>query len=194
MQLGICIPAHDTLHTQFAISLAKLTSRLTQDNIDYQLHVVCGSVIAESRTRLANEAMENGATHLLWLDSDMYFPANIVDRFLKHDLDIIAANYSTRYQPYCSVAFTDPLDANKRLETKFGLHKIWAVGMGCMMVKRSVFETLPKPWFSHEYNKTLDTYGGEDIYFCNQAMHHGFDIYVDAEIQLAHLGIKANIL
>lgn len=194
MLLGICIPASDTLHTNFAIALANLTSRLTRDKIDYQLHVFCGSVIAESRTRLANEALDNGATHLLWLDSDIHFPANIVDKFLKHNQDIVAANYSTRYHPYQSVAFTDANNADKRLDTKVGLHKVWAVGLGCVMIKRSVFETLPKPWFAHEYNKDIDTFSGEDIYFCNQANHHGIDVWVDAEIQLAHIGIKANIL
>lgn len=194
MQIGICIPAHDTLHTNFAIALANLTSKLTKDAIDYQLHVVCGSVIAESRTRLTNEALEHGATHLLWLDSDIHFPANIVARFLQHDKDIIAANYSTRYSPYRSVAFVDSENSDKRLETKFGLHKVWAVGMGCMLVKKTVFENLPKPWFDHEYNKVLDCFSGEDIYFCSQANHHGIDVWVDAEVQLAHLGIKANIL
>ena len=194
MQLGICIPAHDTLHTTFAIALANLTSKLTRDDINYQLHVVCGSVVAESRTQLANEALEHGATHLLWLDSDIHFPANIVSKFLKHDRDIVAANYSTRYAPYRSVAFVNPDDTEQRLETRFGLHKVWAVGMGCMMIKRQVFEQLPKPWFNHAYNKDLDTFSGEDIYFCNQANEHGFDIWIDAEIQLAHLGIKANLL
>lgn len=194
MQIGICIPARDTLHTNFAIALANLTSKLTKDNIDYQLHVFCGSVIAESRIRLANEALEYGATHLLWLDSDIHFPANVVNKFLKHDKDIVAANYSTRYHPYRSVAFVDPDNVEQRLETRFGLHKIWAIGMGCMMVKRRVFEQLPKPWFSHEYNPLLDNFGGEDIYFCNQAHHHGFDVWVDAEIQLAHLGTKAHLL
>jgi len=131
---------------------------------------------------------------LLWLDSDIHFPANIVDRFLKHNRDIVAANYSTRYAPYRSVAFTDANNTDIRLETKIGLHKVWAIGFGCMLIKRSVFEQLPKPWFSHEYNQDLDTYSGEDIYFCNQAMHHGIDVWVDAEIQIAHIGIKANTL
>jgi hypothetical protein len=194
MHIGICIPAHDTLHTNFAVSLANLTSRLTRDNIDYGLHVVCGSVIAESRTRLANEALDASSTHLLWLDSDMHFPANIIDRFLKHDRGIVAANYSTRYPPCRSVAFLDPKNVDLRLESRTGLHPVWAVGMGCMLVKRSVFEQLPKPWFAHEYNKNLDTYGGEDIYFCNQAMHHGIEVYVDTDIQLVHFGIKANLL
>lgn len=194
MQIGICVPARDQVHTAFAKSLAHFTSRLTKKQIDFELHIVSGSVITESRTRLVNEALDHGATHILWLDSDIHFPANIVDCFLKHDKDIIAANYSTRYAPYQSVAFVDPNNIDKRLKSTNGLHKVWAVGMGCMLVKSHVFKELPKPWFDHEYNKDLDTFSGEDIYFCNQAMHHGFDVWIDANIKLAHIGIKANIL
>lgn len=194
MQLGICVPARDQVHTGFARSLCYLTNKLTEDQIDFNLHIVCGSVIAESRTRLANEALEYGATHLLWLDSDMHFPPTVFDQLSKHNLDIVAGNYSTRYAPYQSVAFTDPKNIEKRLEAKSGLHRVWAVGMGCMLVKANVYRALPKPWYSHEYNLDLDNFGGEDIYFCNQARYHGIEIYVDADIKLAHFGTQANIL
>ncbi len=194
MQLSICVPAGDKVHTVFAKSLANLTSRLTKLSIDWNLHIVSSSVVCESRTQLAKEALGSDATHLLWLDSDMYFPASVVLDLLSHKKDIVAATYSTRYAPYRTVAFTNPNDTNERLDISNGLHKVWAVGMGCMLVTRQVFEDLPKPWFAHEYNKTLDTHSGEDIYFCNQAMHHGYEVYVDADIKLAHIGIKANQL
>ena len=194
MQLSICVPAGDKVHTVFAKSLANLTSRLTKLSIDWNLHIVSSSVVCESRTQLAKEALGSNATHLLWLDSDMYFPASVVLDLLSHKKDIVAATYSTRYAPYRTVAFTNPNDTNERLDISNGLHKVWAVGMGCMLVTRQVFEDLPKPWFAHEYNKTLDTHSGEDIYFCNQAMHHGYEVYVDADIKLAHIGIKANQL
>jgi hypothetical protein len=194
MRLGICVPARDQVHTNFARSLCYFTNKLTRQNIDFDLHIVCGSVIAESRTRLANEALENNATHLLWLDSDMHFPPNVFEKLNSHNKDIVAANYSTRYAPYRSVAFTDSKNIDARLEANTGLHRVWAVGMGCMLVKAEVYQELPKPWYSHEYNKELDNFGGEDIYFCNQAMHHGIDVYVDADIKTAHFGIQANIL
>jgi hypothetical protein len=63
-----------------------------------------------------------------------------------------------------------------------------------MLTRATVYNELPKPWFAHEYNKILDNFSGEDIYFCNQAMHHGIDVYVDADIKLTHLGLKANTL
>ena len=194
MKIGICVPARDQVHTFFAQSLSKLTCRLTKLEIPFDLHIVCGSVIAQQRIDLANLALEKDATHLLWLDSDMQFPANTADVLMTHNKDIVAAQYSTRYAPYRSVAFTDPENIHTRLNQNSGLHKIWAVGMGCMLVKAEVFKELPKPWFAHEYNKSEDNYCGEDIYFCNQAMHHGIDVWLDADIKLVHLGLKANTL
>ena len=194
MQLSICVPAGDKVHTIFAKSLANLTSRLTKLTIDWNLHIVCSSVICGSRTQLAREALDSGATHLLWLDSDMYFPASVFLDLVSHKKDIVAANYSTRYAPYQSVAFTNAENMDERLTTTNGLHKVWAVGMGCMLVTRQVFEDLPKPWFAHEYNKTLDKHSGEDIYFCNQAMHHGIDVWIDADIKLGHIGANSYVL
>jgi len=194
MKLSICIPARDTVHTAFAKQLAFLTSRLTSKSIDYDLHIIVGSVIVDQRTALVNEALKTNPSHILWLDSDIHFPHNVFERLAAHDKDIVAANYSTRYAPYRSVAFTDPNNTDKRFDKKTGLHKIWGVGMGCMLTKASVYSELPKPWFSHEYNKGTDTFGGEYIYFCNQAMHHGIDVWLDADIVLAHIGTKAHLL
>lgn len=194
MKIGICVPARDQVHTGFAKSLCHLTNRLVEKNIDFELHIVCGSVIAESRNQLTKEALDCGASHILWLDSDMHFPPTVVEKFLSHNKDIVAGNYSTRYAPHQSVAFVDPNNIDLRLNNSSGLHQVWAVGMGCMLVDVEVYRQLPKPWYSHEYNQNLDTFGGEDIYFCNQAMHHSIDVWVDCDIKLAHYGTKANIL
>jgi len=196
MKLSICIPARDQVHTVFARSLAYLTGKLTEKNIDYELHIVSSSVISESRTRLANEALDANATHMLWLDTDLHFPPTVVDKFLRHNKDIVAANYSTRYSPYQSVAFTNPNNIEERLNATSGMHKVWAVGMGCMMTKAEVFSKIPKPWFAHQYNKDTDNFSGEDIYFCNQAYDNDIQIWIDADVsmQMAHIGIKANTL
>lgn len=196
MLISICVPARDQVHTVFARSLAYLTSRLTSKNIKYELHIVSGSVISESRTQLANEALQANATHILWLDSDLHFPPNVVEIFLQHNKDIVAATYSTRYAPYKSVAFVDPNNTDQRLESSHGLHKVWAVGMGCMMIKTDVLKNLSKPWFYHQYNKETDNFSGEDIWFCNTATQSGYDVWVDADVsmKLAHIGVKANTL
>ena len=124
MKLSICVPSRDEVHIGFTRSLCNLTNRLTKQNVDFDLHIVCGSVIIESRTALVKEALENNATHILWLDSDMHFPANVFDKLYEHQKDIVAAQYSTRYAPYRTVAFTDYENADNRLDASFGLHKV----------------------------------------------------------------------
>ena len=143
MKISICVPCRDQVHTLFTQSLVNLTNRLTRKQIDFELHLFAGSVICESRTRLVEEALSVNSDKILFLDSDIQFPSNMIDKLYSHNKDICAATYSTRYEPMKSVAFTDPDNTEKRLDQK-GLHKIWAVGMGCMLIDIDVFNTEEK--------------------------------------------------
>lgn len=193
MLVALCIPARDTVHTAFARSLANITAYLTKHKIEYNLHFVLGSVISNSRTQLVNEALDTGADYILWLDSDMHVPASIFNRLYLHDKDIIACMYSTRYQPYNSVAFLDFNNTDLRLKETTGLHEVDAVGMGCMLVKTDVYKTLPKPWFNHQYNEELEEFSGEDIWFCKLAKDNNYKVYIDCDTSnlVAHIGTKA---
>lgn len=193
MKLALCIPARDTVHTVFARALANLTSYLTKQNIDFSLHFVLGTVIANSRNALVNEALDVGADYILWMDSDMHIPPTIIKKLLSHNKDITACTYSTRYKPYDTVAFIDFENPPTRLNKTRGLHEVYAVGMGCMLVKTDVYKKLPKPWFNHQYNEDIDNFAGEDIWFCKLARDNGYKVFVDCDTSkmLAHIGTKA---
>lgn len=196
MKLAICVPARDTVQVGFAKCLANLTAHLAKENINYELIFNLGSVIPQQRNTLAESALENKADYVLWLDSDMHFPATVFNRLLNHKKEICAATYSTRIKPQRSVAFLDKNNLDKRLQAKTGLHQVFAVGMGCMLVSRTVFEHLPKPWFQYVWNRDTEDLSGEDIYFCNQANDTGFEIFVDADLsnEVAHYGTKAYLI
>jgi hypothetical protein len=188
MRLSICVPARDTVHAGFALSLAKIAK-----TIDCEILMNLGTVIPEQRNQLISESLEKGCTHILWLDSDMHLPANTANILLSHNKEIVAASYSTRMPPYQSVAFTNPDNLSKRLNEKEGLHKVWAVGMGCMLVNTKVYEYLEKPWHQYIEHKESKTLMGEDIYFCKNANDAGFDIFIDADLskKIAHYGTKS---
>lgn len=197
MKLAICVPARDTVHTTFAQCLLNLSNKLNKDKIEFEVLFNLGSVISQQRNELVERALLGNATHILWLDSDMHFPNNVFDELNKHNKDIVAATYSTRVTPQRSVAFVDKNDLSNRLSiSNSGLHSVFAVGMGCMLVNASVFTEIPKPWFFHTWNEDTQDISGEDIYFCKQATDSGFDIYVDCSIskQVAHYGMKAYLL
>lgn len=196
MKLAICVPARDTVHAGFAVCLANLAARLQKNLIDFEILFTLGSVIASQRNNLVIQALELGCSHILWLDSDMHFPASIIEKFLKHDKKIIAATYSTRVKPLLSVAFVNKENLRLRLTEKKGLHKVFAVGMGCMLVNMDVYKNIPAPWFNYEWSQELKDICGEDIWFCNQAHNYGFEIWVDcdASCTVAHYGTKAYVL
>ena len=125
--------ARDLVHAGFALSLAKIAK-----TVDCELLLNLGTVIPQQRNDLIVQALDKKCSHILWLDSDMHLPESTALQLLKHDKEIVAASYSTRMPPYQSVAFTDTNNFKNRLTATEGLHKVWAVGMGCMMVNTKV--------------------------------------------------------
>lgn len=196
MSVAICVPSRDQVHVGFAKCLSNLTSRLTRCDIKHELMITIGSVLPQQRTSLAKDAIRRGYEYILWLDSDMHFPDHTFEHLVCHKKAIVAATYSTRHKPQRSIAFKDVNDIDKRVANGTGLEKVFAVGMGCMLVHRSVYEHLPEPWFSHLWNEDEKTFSGEDIYFCNLANENNINVYVDLDLsrELAHYGTKAFLL
>lgn len=196
MSVAICTPSRGQVEAGYAKSLANLTAELSRSNINYEVFMSLGSVVSQLRIDLATMALEKKFEWILWLDSDMHFPHDTYNKLVSHKKDIVAATYSTRYKPQRSVAFIDKSNYDKRLTERQGLHPVWAVGMGCMLTHRSVFETLPTPWFNHEWDFRTESFMGEDIYFCKTAENYNYKIYVDVDLskEIGHYGTKIFLL
>ena len=194
MNLSICIPARETVHSAFAYDLCLLSTywyAKSPPGSALNIHMVNGTLIADQRQKLAVMALQHKADYALFLDSDMRFPKDIAHRLMAHDKDIVACNYSTRRMPPKTVAWSD-FSMQKFITShdRDGLEPIDAIGMGTMLVKTEVFQKLPPPWFQVVYSKGAQAFIGEDIYFCQLAKAHGFKIHVDhdASKQVRHIG------
>lgn len=192
-ELAICVPVRNEVTTPFALSLALMTSYLTKKGIEFEILFVNGSMLPAQRQELAEQSQEL-AEYTLWIDSDMQVPADIYERLRAHDKDVVACTYSTRAEPHTTVAFTDLSSMHvERLKTHDGgLYDVAAVGMGCFLMKNTVLNGLPKPWFSFGYHYGVDAFTGEDIYFCELLKEFGYDIMVDTDASksIFHYGIK----
>lgn len=188
-RVAICIPCQDTVSAGFAADLAMLTGAIPAD-ITWKLFQVRGTYVHQQRATLVALAQQWTATHVLWLDSDMRFPADTLTRLLAHKVPIVAANYTTRRAPYRPVAehreqgvlFTPP--------EATGTVEVTHCGMGVMLVDTEVTRAMPTPWFAIGYNAKQDLYAGEDVYFCRKAVEHGFPIVVDQDLSqhVKHVG------
>ena len=195
-RVAICVPVRDYVTAAFSFSLAMLLKKCGETDRKTSLHMVMGSEIASQRQQLATEALSTECTHILWLDSDMRFPNITLEALLSHDKDIVACNYSTRVEPHMPVAFASKHDMGERLSADVGLNKVAAVGMGCMLVKRNVFESMTLPYFGVEWNQDYTSLIGEDLYFANKADKAGYDIWIDSDLsnRIAHIGTRAYTL
>jgi len=70
VSVAICVPARDMVHTVFAFGLAELMTYNAQKGIRTSVHVNMGTLVVNQRETLVQQALDVGATHIMWIDSD----------------------------------------------------------------------------------------------------------------------------
>lgn len=134
--------------------------------------------VARNRNEIVAQAKSFGVTHLMFIDSDMAFENAGIEKLMAHDKDIVGAMYNKRRLPLENIVY-EYTDQTELFELKEGF-----LPTGFMLIKMSVFEKLPEPWF-----ESISTRGwAEDRYFCEEARKAGFKIYCDPTIKLKHIG------
>lgn len=173
----IATPTRDTVTAGYVGDLVRLCRR----HPDARFTAALGIYIANLREQCVKIALHAGASHVLFIDSDMRFPEETVDRLLAAKKDIVAANYVQRTMPEWWVARRDGQSVSSLGKT--GLEAVDSVGCGVMLIKLSVLDALPRPWFSTPYNG--QEHVGEDVYFCQRASTAGFSVWIDHDVSQA---------
>lgn len=194
-KLAVCIPCRDTLHSAHAMSLAELVKFNTMNEIDTHVFMDASTILLTQRERLATMALECDAEYILWLDSDIVFPATTAARLLSHNEPIVAANYIRRQRPFKGVAYEKIGDWENPLpfDIEDELVSVEGIGMGCMLVKTDIFQQITKPWFEFGWSPESNDFLGEDMLLCQKINSLGYEIKVDTQLsqELRHLGTWA---
>lgn len=193
--IAVCTPARDMVHTMFTYDLVNMVCFHTLNTNDaVALKISEGTLIANQRAELSLDAMREGCSHLLFVDSDMRFPQDMISRLLKHDVDIVAANCARRRMPTGPTAQIYKENGERELvwtmPDSTGLQEVGSVGMGVMLIKAGVFKALPEPWYETPWRTDKRGYIGEDVFFCNKARDAGFKIWIDHDVskEIGHVG------
>lgn len=137
--------------------------------------------IVSARTWLVNEAIKNGGTHILFVDSDMLFPEQTIKQLLSHGKQIVGVQYNRREFPLKPVY--EPLT-----EKAPALYKAKYTGMGVMLIDLDIFKDMKGPWFNFGRDSQGALVLGEDAWFCNTARDSGFDTWIDPTLKVGHIG------
>lgn len=188
------MPCYDTVSRETAVSLAMLMFRIgvyPPEGLEF-VRIVWRSTsnLPESRHVLAVQATrDHGATHVLWVDSDMAFPQDALHRLLAHDLEIVGANYPRRMPPHWSSA--SDIEGRAFPPGCKGLAEAGVIGFGLLLTKAQVFaDEYELPLFAHH---DADGYCTEDVTFCRKVRARGHRIWVDHDLsrEVRHVGSVA---
>lgn len=200
-KIFVAIPSHDHCPITFAYDLAALsayTVAALPEQVPYGVNLVSGTYVHAARQQLAEEALRQGASHILWLDSDMRFPKEALVRLLQHDKDVVGINYAKRGIPPGFVGIKqigDDEDVGSKLETNAdseGLESVGALGFGCLLMKTDVLKAMPdgEPWFWFDFLPKRRQMVGEDVYFFRLVHDAGFEVFCDHDLskECGHTG------
>ena len=195
VRIAIAVPCQDEVKTEFAFSLAAMVNCIHGQQIPgLEALAVMNrrtSVLPDSRNALAEMALKQDFTHMLWIDSDMRFPPDMLQRLLARDVPFVGINASMRRPPYRTTAMLKDRELLVTNKHSTGLEKVERVGMGVVLHEVEVLRRIKKPpYFSFGYVKHKRIHRGEDYYFCEKVRRAGYQIYVDQDVSkdVGHIG------
>ena len=137
--------------------------------------------------------------YIMWIDSDIIFNINQLLKLIKHDKDICSGLYLMEGgRNFACVKEWDEKFFKKNEHFQFlspddikdqkDLIEVNYAGMGWMLVKKGVFESINYPWFE-PIRKKIGGYVDftmEDVAFCHKAIEKKYKIYVDPTVIVGH--------
>ena len=193
MKIFIAVPSLDTVPALFCQSLT-LLQRAGDTMIGFEV----GSLVYNARNNLARQAIKAEADYVLWLDSDMVFSPDLLQRMMKvskeNDIDFLTGLCFRRKPPYTPCLF----DKLERLENGAGASytalmsvpdgrfKVGGCGFAGVLMTTDVILSVSAKFGGRMFDPLPGF--GEDVAFCWRARQCGYDIWCDSEIELGHVG------
>jgi len=155
----------------------------------------------QSREEIAKQAIDEDYDYLFFIDADMIFRPDILEKLFYRHKGIIGAIYSYRcgkeHGP-CIYEYdkkTGAFNNYQHWPVRKGVVKVGGIGTGLLLMKISVLKKIPVPRFAYLECITPDAKGnrrrlGEDLSFCIRCRENKINIYADTDRWTGHLGEK----
>ena len=192
MRLLVGIPSLDFVHVEFVKCLVALQARLKDDGVAFDVFICSGTLAHVARDRVACKAINEGYTHVLWLDADMIFTPDILDDLQFCGKDFVTGIAVSRRPPfnYCvfhSLTF-DREQNFQDSEIPKTTFQVAGCGFACVLISTEILRQVQLT-----YKTCFLPMGdlGEDLAFCKRAGELGYTIWAEPSVQLGHIGHNA---
>jgi hypothetical protein len=163
------------------------------------------SAIDQGRNQIATNALRDGFEELMWIDSDVAFEPDAVDRLRSHGLPITCGVYPKKGKRAFACNFPGGLK-QVVFGHNGGLVEIPYAGAGFLHTRAEVYREVQRrlrmPSCNERFGPSMTPYFqplvvpdgdghwylAEDFAFCHRARDCGFRIMADTTIRLKHIG------
>jgi hypothetical protein len=149
-----------------------------------------GTYVQELRNQCLRAAREVDADYLFFVDSDIVFPADGLNKLLSWDKDVIGGMYNMKSLPLKTTI--KPLDdeGNRLMEETISfpddkIFKVYGLPTGFMLIRLKAIEKLENPF---DFDRDTEGLIGEDINFCIHCREIGVELWCDPTIKIGHIG------
>lgn len=148
-----------------------------------------GPYLDIAREKCLVDALAAKSDYLVFVDTDMRFPANAITQLIDAGKDIIGVMYNEkRLPPVSTVKLDDSADglmvAKEIPDVPF---QCASVGTGLMAINLArLIQCMAPPCFS--YSSLNGQFMGEDIAMCRRARASGLEVWCDPTIPVQHIG------
>ena len=199
MKILIAIPCMDYIEADFVECLTALVSRYSPDEVEVKY--LKASLVYDARNQLTKYVLDKGCyDFVLWLDSDMTFTPDLLDRLMediegrqavtglcfgrrppfkpciykKLDVEQTATPSGPMLMPTCENWFDYPRDQ---------IFEVQACGFACVLMRTEVLEKMLV------YGVPFFPVGGlgEDLTFCWRARKQDIKFHCDSRLKIGHI-------
>lgn len=208
IKVGIGIPTPERVHPDFAIGSLTNIIKYTKTNlpeVELSLMPIGGVRTDRNRNGILKEFIKEEVDYILWLDADMVFPADILERYLEleklhGEMSVIGCLYFKRTPDYTPIGYIDSGNPEKpfrpvmpQMIKRGKIYEVTGLGYGGMLVPMKVYDALgEKKWtrYGENFHNPEATEGNltHDLVFCKDVREEGFKIFLHGSVRPGHIG------
>ena len=196
LRILIGIPCMGSIHAETVGSLVSMLKSKYYIDWDIKYAIYANSLVYVARENILREALNIDADYLLFIDSDIIFPAEAVKRMVNFNQGVVTGIYWRRTESvHLPVIYSDlkprGLFNHEPKGTTFtgqieGSERVAGCGMGFCLIRKDVLQKISKRFISpFEPYRGL----GEDLAFCYRLKRIKEPIYA-LNVGLKHIGNK----
>jgi len=209
MKIVFCMPGR-SYSREFLLSWSDLILQATQKGHQIMMSQQYSSMVHFARSKCLGGDVLKGADQkpfqgqaeydaIMWVDSDIVFKPTDFFALLESPHDVTGGLYMMEdMQHFATVKEWNTEYFKEKGAFKFlrqddvigtpQYMKVAYTGMGWMLIRKGVIESLKYPWFRSEIQTIGDITDlqSEDVSFCRSLTDAGYDIYVDTKIRVGH--------